>query len=508
DALESITIVVAAMFALGGLVFAGRPADRGHPYGHGKIEYFSAVFEGGLIAFAAVLILWQAFQTLRAGHVVHDVDLGIALTVAAGVVNAALGWYLVRTGERMRSITLVADGKHVLSDFWTSLGVFVGLLLVRLTGIAWLDPLAAAAVGVNLAVTGGRLVRPAAGGLLHEGGSVLLDRLARALDSRPSTAGRRPVHPRRRAPHRPRVLDGGAGARGHRRLRRAGPGCVHGRGRDHLPHRPLPPRAVRDLRRRGLSRAGRAVPRTAAAHADRGHVDRRGLLARRPSTSRPAGPCLPGRLLTAVARLMDARTMGRVVARLERPGPAWDTTALAAVARESGRDPFRVLVGCLLSLRTKDETTGPASARLFALADAPERLLALPLRTIERAIYPVGFYRTKARGLHRVCRDLLERFDGQARSALDALLPLHGVGRKTATLVVPFAFRLPGICVDTHVHRITNRLGFVRTRTPDETEQALRRRLPRRYWIGLNDLLVSFGQNVCRPTSPHCSRCP
>jgi cation diffusion facilitator family transporter len=182
DALESITNVVAAVFALGGLLFAGRPADRGHPYGHGKIEYFSAVFEGGLIAFAAVLILWQAFQSLRAGHVVHEVDLGIALTVASGAVNAALGWYLLATGRRVNSITLVADGRHVLSDFWTSLGVFVGLLLVRFTGIAWLDPLAAAVVGLNLAVTGGRLVRQAAGGLLDEEDTVLLDRLVRAFD--------------------------------------------------------------------------------------------------------------------------------------------------------------------------------------------------------------------------------------------------------------------------------------------------------------------------------------
>ena len=110
--------------------------------------------------------------------------------------------------------------------------------------------------------------------------------------------------------------------------------------------------------------------------------------------------------------------------------------------------------------------------------------------------------------LHRVCRDLLERFDGRVPSDLDELLTLHGVGRKTANLVVTFAFGLPGICVDTHVHRISNRLGFVRTRTPEETEQALRRRLPRRHWIGLNDLLVAFGQNLCRPTSPHCSRCP
>jgi endonuclease-3 len=205
---------------------------------------------------------------------------------------------------------------------------------------------------------------------------------------------------------------------------------------------------------------------------------------------------------------MDARTMSRVIAHLGQAAPSWNTTALAAVARETSQDPFRILVSCLLSLRTKDETTGPASARLFALADTPAGILALPRRTIERAIYPVGFYRTKARVLHRVCRDLLARFDGRVPSDLNDLLTLHGVGRKTANLVVTFAFGLPGICVDTHVHRISNRLGFVRTRTPDQTEQALRRRLPRPHWIGLNDLLVGFGQNVCRPASPHCSRCP
>jgi endonuclease III len=206
--------------------------------------------------------------------------------------------------------------------------------------------------------------------------------------------------------------------------------------------------------------------------------------------------------------LTEPHTIGRLIARLERAAASWNTTALAAVAQQTARDPFRILISCLLSLRTKDETTGPASARLFALADTPAGILALPPRAIERAIFPVGFYRTKARVLHRVCRDLLERFDGQVPSDLDALLTLHGVGRKTANLVVTFAFSLPGICVDTHVHRISNRLGFVRTRTPDQTELALRRRLPRRYWIGLNDLLVAFGQNVCRPTSPHCSRCP
>jgi endonuclease-3 len=200
--------------------------------------------------------------------------------------------------------------------------------------------------------------------------------------------------------------------------------------------------------------------------------------------------------------------MSRVLARLRRAAPAWNTTALMAISDATGRDPFRILIGCLLSLRTKDETTGPASGRLFALASTPAGILALSTAEIERAIFPVGFYRTKARVLHRVCRDLLERFDGAVPPDLDALLTLHGVGRKTANLVVTFGFGLPGICVDTHVHRITNRLGFVRTRSPEDTEQALRRRLPRRHWIGLNDLLVAFGQNLCHPTSPRCSVCP
>jgi endonuclease III len=132
----------------------------------------------------------------------------------------------------------------------------------------------------------------------------------------------------------------------------------------------------------------------------------------------------------------------------------------------------------------------------------------LPVRTIERAIYPVGFYRTKARVILQICRDLLDRFGGDVPDEIDQLLTLKGVGRKTANLVVTLGFNKPGICVDTHVHRISNRLGYVKTRTPDETEVALRAKLPRRYWIGFNDLLVAFGQNVCAPVSPKCSGCP
>jgi endonuclease-3 len=180
---------------------------------------------------------------------------------------------------------------------------------------------------------------------------------------------------------------------------------------------------------------------------------------------------------------------------------------LAVVAAES-RDPFRVLVACILSLRTQDTTTGPAAARLFALADTPAAMLKLAPRQIERAIYPVGFYRTKARVIRAICRDLLERFGGRVPDEIDDLLTFTGVGRKTANLVVTMGYGKPGICVDTHVHRISNRLGYIKTRNPEETEQALRRQLPRRYWIGYNDLLVSFGQNVCTPISPRCSRCP
>ncbi|OGL17011.1 MAG: endonuclease III [Candidatus Rokubacteria bacterium RIFCSPLOWO2_12_FULL_71_22] len=199
--------------------------------------------------------------------------------------------------------------------------------------------------------------------------------------------------------------------------------------------------------------------------------------------------------------------MGRVLRRLRRTAPRWSPTALATIA-EGTRDPFRVLVACILSLRTQDTTTGPASERLFAVAKTPATMLRLTPRAIERLIYPVGFYRTKARVILGLCRDLLARWDGRVPDTIDALLTLKGVGRKTANLVVTMGYGRPGICVDTHVHRISNRLGYVRTKSPDETEMALRAKLPRRHWIGYNDLLVAFGQNVCTPISPRCSICP
>ncbi|MGH7333952.1 MAG: endonuclease III domain-containing protein [Candidatus Rokuibacteriota bacterium] len=196
-----------------------------------------------------------------------------------------------------------------------------------------------------------------------------------------------------------------------------------------------------------------------------------------------------------------------MIRRLQRTVPRWNPTALAVVAMQT-RDPFRVLIACILSLRTQDTTTGPAAERLFTLADSPASMLRLTSSQIERAIYPVGFYRTKARVILGLCRDVLGRFEGRVPADLDALLTLKGVGRKTANLVVTMGYGLPGICVDTHVHRISNRWGYVKTRTPEQTELALRARLPPRFWIGYNDLLVSFGQNICGPLSPRCSVCP
>ena len=185
----------------------------------------------------------------------------------------------------------------------------------------------------------------------------------------------------------------------------------------------------------------------------------------------------------------------------------WEEPVLGVVARESNRDPFRILMSCLLSLRTKDKTTREASARLFALAHQPATMLTLPLQKLERAIYPVGFYRTKAKSIHAICRRLLDVYGGTVPDSIEELLTLSGVGRKTANLVVTVGYGKPGICVDIHVHRISNRWGYVRTKTPEETEQRLRRKLPTPHWITFNDLLVPYGQNLCQPVSPFCSMC-
>jgi endonuclease-3 len=171
------------------------------------------------------------------------------------------------------------------------------------------------------------------------------------------------------------------------------------------------------------------------------------------------------------------------------------------------RDPFKILISCLLSLRTQDKTTGSASERLFALASDAKTLSELPVRVIEKAIYPVGFYRVKAKRVREISKVIVEKYGSKVPDELDELLKLKGVGRKTANLVITLGFQKPGICVDTHVHRITNRWGYVKTKTPEKTEFALRKKLPGKYWLEINSLLVAFGQGVCRPISPLCSRC-
>ena len=196
-----------------------------------------------------------------------------------------------------------------------------------------------------------------------------------------------------------------------------------------------------------------------------------------------------------------------VVSEVKKTIRRWKEPILGVVARET-RDPFRILIACLLSLRTKDQTTAEASQRLFRLAATPEHMSALPLKTIEKAIYPVGFYKNKARQIRGICQSLLRDFGGRVPDTIEELLTLKGVGRKTANLVVTVGYRKPGICVDIHVHRISNRWGYVRTKTPEETERALRHKLPAKYWITFNDWLVPFGQHLCRPISPFCSQCP
>jgi len=199
--------------------------------------------------------------------------------------------------------------------------------------------------------------------------------------------------------------------------------------------------------------------------------------------------------------------LDRMIRRVERYVRRWQEPYVTGESR-ARRDPFRVLISCMLSLRTKDETTAAASKRLFALADTPEGILRLNEKRIARTIFPVGFYNTKARNIRAICRRLLDEYDGRVPDEIGDLLALPGVGRKTANLVLTVGFGKPGICVDTHVHRISNRWGLVRTRTPEQTEMSLREVLPRRWWMEINNILVTFGQNCCTPLSPHCSTCP
>jgi len=185
-----------------------------------------------------------------------------------------------------------------------------------------------------------------------------------------------------------------------------------------------------------------------------------------------------------------------------------DLPAVEKIAEESQEDPFEVLVSTMLSAQTRDPVTAAASARLFRVARTPRTLADLPVKRIERLIYPVSFYRHKATHVKQACRLLVERHGGRVPGTMEELLALPGVGRKTANLVLILSFKsLKNICVDTHVHRISNRLGWVSTRTPDETEQALYRAVDARWWPYVNLYLVTWGQNVCRPVYPRCGDC-
>ncbi|MDR3579301.1 MAG: endonuclease III [Oryzomonas sp.] len=196
----------------------------------------------------------------------------------------------------------------------------------------------------------------------------------------------------------------------------------------------------------------------------------------------------------------------RAMSILNEESRSWRTPAVTIVAEDS-RSPYKVLVSCIISLRTKDEVTARASQMLFEHAATPEAMQQLSAPEIAKLIYPAGFYRTKAEQILAISRKLAAEYDGRVPDSLDELLTFRGVGRKTANLVLTLGFGLPGICVDTHVHRICNRWGYVATRTPDATEMALRAQLPPEYWIDINDLLVAFGQNICLPVSPRCSLC-
>lgn len=175
---------------------------------------------------------------------------------------------------------------------------------------------------------------------------------------------------------------------------------------------------------------------------------------------------------------------------------------------ERFNDPYLVLIGCILSLRTNDKTTYPATLRMLELAKTPAEMAEVNEKDLANAIYPVGFYENKARQIITLSRQIVEELGGKVPDEIEDLIKFNGVGRKTANLVLAKGFNKPAICVDVHVHRIFNRLGYIKTNTPEETEFALRKKLPIKYWIDINTLIVTHGQNVCKPQKPKCEECP
>lgn len=175
---------------------------------------------------------------------------------------------------------------------------------------------------------------------------------------------------------------------------------------------------------------------------------------------------------------------------------------------ENFKNPYLVLIACILSLRTNDKTTYPATLRMLKLAKTPEEMAEVNVEDLAKAIYPVGFYANKAKQIVQLSKEIVENYNSQIPEEIEELIKFNGVGRKTANLVLAKGFNKPAICVDVHVHRIFNRLGYVKTRKPEETEFALREKLPKKYWIDINTLIVTFGQNICKPQKPLCEKCP
>ncbi len=211
-------------------------------------------------------------------------------------------------------------------------------------------------------------------------------------------------------------------------------------------------------------------------------------------------------LLGDILPQKQSTDINEIIRILKEEVKKYNKPAVSQIAEK--KDPFKILIGTVLSARTKDQVTGEASTRLFNLANTPNAMAELPLETIEQAIYPVGFWRQKAKNIVELCRKLVNEYESKVPDELNELITLPGVGRKTANLVLTIGFGKLGICVDTHVHRISNRLGYVKTKIPEETEFALRKKLPKKFWIIFNELLVTYGQNVCTPISPWCSKCP
>lgn len=197
----------------------------------------------------------------------------------------------------------------------------------------------------------------------------------------------------------------------------------------------------------------------------------------------------------------------KIIKNLDKESKNWNVPVVTLIAMQS-KNPFKVLLSTIISLRTKDEVTIEASKRIYKLLEKPQDIVNVSIGKIENAIYPCGFYKRKAIQIYDICDRLNKEFNSIVPKDIDTLLTFKGIGRKTANLILSEGYQIPAMCVDVHVHRISNRIGFISTKNPDESEVELRKKLPKRYWIRYNSLLVAFGQQICRPVSPFCSKCP